>query len=43
MHDVDDVFLDLVVNQEVFEAFDGELADLGESGVGEATEPTNAW
>lgn len=35
MHDVDDFSLDLVVNQVVFEAFDGELADLGESWVGE--------
>ena len=38
MHDVNDFSLDLVVDQVVFEAFDGELADLSEFWVGEAAE-----
>jgi hypothetical protein len=42
MHYVNDFSLDLVVDQVVFEAFDGELADLGEFWVGEAAESADS-
>jgi hypothetical protein len=43
VHYVDDFSLDLVVDQVVFESFDGELANLGEFGVGEAAESAHSW
>lgn len=42
MHYVNDFSLDLVVDQVVFEAFDGELANLGEFWVGEAAESADS-
>jgi hypothetical protein len=43
MHYVDNFSLDLIINQVVFEAFDGILADLGEFGMGKADQFADAW
>ena len=42
MHYVNDFSLELVVDQVVFEAFDRELANLGEFWVGEAAESADS-
>ncbi len=42
MHYINNFSLDLVVDQVVFEAFDGELTDLGEFWVGEAAESADS-
>ena len=43
MHYINYFSLDLVVNQVVFEAFHGILANLGKFGVGEAAQFSHSW